>query len=286
MNILLWLLVGLVAIFFVIIIIYIIFGLILTFMGFRGFSHHFMLYRTIQNTPTVKLVSAPQGFVEITGQVIESPAGLQVCPASNTKCAWWRYYKYELIHKDHKGNEDWQRVEEASSYHPIYVDDGTATCHIAPIEATMYITRTSKWEIAKQGKHYRYHEEFIFPAEKIYLLGSLETRNLTEQPKSPEDIISEWQLDPPEFYNRFDQNKDCHLASDEWQAIKSAAQLAATASQQDTIEHKIVKPLGKWPFIISTESETQLIRTVKLQALIAIFGTIIICLFIVYKLIS
>lgn len=285
MNTLLWLLVGLAAICFVIITIYIILGLIVTFMGFKGFSHSFMLYRTIQNTPTVKLDSAPQGFVEIIGQVIESPAGLQVCPASNTRCAWWHYYKDELIHQDRKGNEDWQRVVEASSYHPIYVDDGTATCHIAPIEATMYITRTSKREETKQGKHYRYYEQFIFPAEKIYLLGSLETRNLSEQPKSAEDIILEWQLDPPEFYNRFDQNKDCQLGCDEWQAIKSAVQLAATTSQLQTIEHRIVKPLGKWPFIISTESETQLIRTVKLQAMFATFGTIIICLFLIYKLI-
>ena len=126
-----------------------------------GFIRH---GRIMQDTPTSKIRSASQGFVQLEGRAKSLDDKPLRVPGSGRECVWFDY----LIEK--KGN-DWEEVERDTSIYSFYVDDGTGLCAVDP-ELGRVITRKKKvWVVGD----WRYTERLIAENDRVYCLGQFET---------------------------------------------------------------------------------------------------------------
>jgi hypothetical protein len=96
-------------------------GPVLFARSFRDFRTQ----RLIRNTPTARIRSMPMGLVEIQGSVI--PRSTLSAPFSNRPCAYWevdisteaRRGQWNVVHKNHSG-------------HPFFLEDETAVTVVLP----------------------------------------------------------------------------------------------------------------------------------------------------------
>ena len=90
--------------------------------------------RTIRDTPTSKIVSAAQGYVELTGQ---GKAYSDVPLLSKNlllPCLWYRYI---IEYKD--SNNKWKTIENGESEDLFILDDGSGRCVIDPSGAEILV---------------------------------------------------------------------------------------------------------------------------------------------------
>jgi hypothetical protein len=120
--------------------------------AFLGAFEQLSLTRLMEDLPTSKLRSAPQGYIEIRGTV--QPGGeLLTCPVCQRSCYWFQYFR-------DKGKE---RVTPARRI-DILIDDGTGRCWLRPAGAELTSTRR------REGAH-----AHICPGDPIYALGEFRT---------------------------------------------------------------------------------------------------------------
>ncbi len=94
--------------------------------------------RIIEDTPTSKIRSAHQGYVELIGFAKTGATELLLSGLSQTPCLWYRYNieRYESSGK----NSHWRSVERKTSEQPFILNDGTGDCIVYPDRAEMMLT--------------------------------------------------------------------------------------------------------------------------------------------------
>src|SRR5436190_14925139 len=87
--------------------------------------------RLIEDTPTARLRSAPQGYVELEGiaRLMDGPP--IICPLTSTRCLWW-YYRVEEKVRSGK-NESWKTIDKKTSDDFFLLEDDTGTCIVNPV---------------------------------------------------------------------------------------------------------------------------------------------------------
>jgi hypothetical protein len=100
-------------------------ALVALWFMFRRLGH----YRLIADTPTARIRSAPQGYVELIGHVIAGENGMLNAPLSGRPCVW-----YEYTVEQHSSGErrQWKTVRSGRSESWFQINDGTGTCLIDP----------------------------------------------------------------------------------------------------------------------------------------------------------
>ncbi len=226
-----------------------------------GFVRH---GRIMQDTPTSKIRSASQGFVQLEGRAKSLDDKPLRVPGSGRECVWFDY----LIEK--KGN-DWEEVERDTSIYSFYVDDGTGLCAVDP-ELGRVITRKKKvWVVGD----WRYTERLIAENDRVYCLGQFET----DQGGSKAEmlkvgvrvLLSQWKHNRQELLQRFDQNGDGDIDMDEWnQAREVAIRQVKSATANDyvpTQHHNLVAPFNKGhPYVISSIPQDEVTSRYQLYA--------------------
>ena len=148
------------------------------YKGLKSISHA----RLIENTPTSKIRSAPQGYVEIVGKCHPPLSGKILSPLTQTDCVWFRY-KVEK-----KNDKSWNTVKTGMSSQPILCDDGTDICAIFPKNIHASINNRTTWygstplvsgisPVHFGGGRFRYTEELLQRDNQIYCLGNFITLN-------------------------------------------------------------------------------------------------------------
>src|SRR5690242_5297142 len=66
--------------------------------------------RLLQDTPTARIRSAAQGFVELEGRGRVMAGPPIVAPLTRAACVWWRY-RVERRVTDSKGRSSWNTVD-------------------------------------------------------------------------------------------------------------------------------------------------------------------------------
>lgn len=66
-------------------------------------------YRTVADTPTSRIASAPQGYVELVGRGQQPPGAGLLSPISGLPCLWYRY------RVERKNGDRWEHVESCIS---------------------------------------------------------------------------------------------------------------------------------------------------------------------------
>ena len=102
----------------------------------------FWRLRLILDTPTARIRSAPQGYVELQGLAQPRADRLQA-PLSGRPCVWYRYRVEER--RGHGRNARWVMVEEGDGGQPFLLDDGTGRCLVDPTAAELHLRHRAAW---------------------------------------------------------------------------------------------------------------------------------------------
>lgn len=215
--------------------------------------------RTINGTPTSRIASAAQGYVELIGSGKYFDGTPLISKLSLLPCLW---YRYKVERKNSKN--EWSTESRGESNEPFILDDGSATCVIDPASAEIITGNKDSWV---KGE-YRYTEWRLINIDTIYAIGEFRTEGGSTDTRKTSDeikaVLAEWKLDMPELRARFDLNKDGEIDMQEWMLARSAARreaekrLAHARSAPDT--HYLVRPNDGRLFLISNLAPNKLTR--------------------------
>jgi len=247
--------------------------------------------RFLLNTPTSKIRSAAQGYVELYGVLHALDEGEVRAPLSGTSCLWWRF-KIEEYSDDGK-RRSWRIVEGGTSEAWLRLRDATGECLINPRGAEVRPSTRQVWYGRQRrplqvGDHpsagllgmllsgsgqYRYTEERLHAGQPLYAIGDFRTRGGAEVfdlGKAQGAVVREWKSDYAGLLQRFDSNADGQLDEEEWQRVRESARAEAQRRQRARgavpVQHHLVKPGEAYPFILSNQGEDELARGFYWQA--------------------
>ncbi|EIC20257.1 GIDE domain-containing protein [Thiorhodovibrio frisius] len=236
----------------------------------------FWQLRIIVDTPTAKIRSAAQGYVELFGFARVRSAPL-IAPLTQTPCVWYRYQVEEQ--RSSSRNKNWRTVKQGQAEHPFLLDDGTGECLVDPTGAILRFRDKQTWRTRKPDgfyggrssptqsisnffgleRNYRLTEERIHADEPVYLLGHFETprRGSKERRRLANQLLRRWKRDP-ERMRQFDRNQDGEIDLQDWQQAREQADKLAEQAEQRLAAKPPLPRVGNTstlsqPFIISTQ---------------------------------
>ncbi len=263
-------------------------GLLISWWFYRGFGR-LRLGRLIEDTPTSRIRSAHQGFVELEGVAAALPGEPVYAPLSGRECVW---YDYTIDHLETRWHRDgrrasWVSVEKGSSEGIFALGDGTGRCMIDPEGAEIHPLHVMTWRGHERYPYhtppghsdftgpYRYRERLIEPGDRLYALGWLETRR--EGAKGLADrtreLLRQWKRAPEKLLHRFDLNRDGRIDPREWEIVRRQAEKEALRDQvRDKVGdavHVLRKPAGRGlPFILSSRGQPALVSACRRHAML------------------
>lgn len=257
----------------------------LLYLGVRAFWR----LRTIVDTPTARIQSAPQGYSELAGLArphLRQTAG----PLTGRPCLWYRYRVDER--RGSGRNRHWARIAGGDCPDPFLLDDGTGRCIVEPAGAHLRLSRRVRWvgpnaDPRSRGRtwpfaadRYRFTEERIEDGDPLYILGYFETprRGAEERERLRRSLLKIWKQDPVRLA-RFDRDGDGQIGLDEWELVRrEAAVLAERAELEQTRKIPVprVHATGdpRQPYLVSTRTQEELAATLRWQALGASAGAL------------
>lgn len=272
--------------------------LLLAAASFAGSFVFLRRTRLLEDTPTSRLRSAAQGYVEVEGTARLMEGEPIICPLTATRCVWWRY-RIEEKQKDADGRgTHWTTVASTGSDDCFLLDDGTGVCVVDPGGASVIPAIKRRWYGYKSrpdigpeaGKgwwramwcSYRYTEELILSANPLYALGAFRTQTGIADPFDEQadlrDLLAKWKHDP-KMMGLFDVNKDGVVDQHEWDAARRAGlDLVRREQVQRSVATPDLSILGKprdgRPFILSGVTQAELVRRYRSFAAAAIGASI------------
>lgn len=193
------------------------FGLI-SGISFIAWAANLKRNRAIADTPTSKVASAAQGYVELYGQAVNETEFLAQGRLSSMPCVWYRYITYQ---KNSEG--EWSEIARGASDTIFALNDGSGRCLIDPDHAEVLTTHSRTWVDGQ----YKNVEEQLFASDKIYALGELCTiGGANTNLNAKEDVaalLAEWKKDQSTLLKRFDLDQDGQIDLQEWELARRAA---------------------------------------------------------------
>lgn len=268
--------------------------------------HYLRRARLIEDTPTSRIRSAAQGYVEIVGAVSPVRNKELAAPLSGHSCVWYSY-KIQRLQKSGRSSH-WKTVEEGTSNQYFVIQDDTDACIVHPEGAEVMTTHSRTWYgntprpgqadtrnillRALSSRRYRYIEKLIHVHDIIYALGSFGTsgggRNIPDAHQMTGQVIREWRQNYSEILKRFDQDRNGEIDLQEWEVVREAARQEAEVRRQEMVHlptaHALSRTSDKHhPFIISTFSQKTLAKKFRCYALLNLAGvTVSVAVLIVY----
>jgi hypothetical protein len=234
--------------------------------------------RIIEDTPTARIRSAPQGYVEIIGHgsLLDGPPILS--PLTGRICTWYRYRIEE--HQRSGKKSAWVTVESGESDALFLLNDGTGVCLIDPEGAHVTPAVRERWYGPNRDSRpqttgnrwlgrFRFIEERMHPGDPLYALGLFKTTGGTaDQAQINEDLrelVREWKRDSAALLTRFDGNRDGQIDVAEFEQVREAALKEVLARHA---EYAAAPPLNimsqthdrQHPYLLSAFPEFDLLR--------------------------
>tara|TARA_R110002049_G_scaffold283442_5_gene463504 strand:+ start:185 stop:1096 length:912 start_codon:yes stop_codon:yes gene_type:complete len=239
--------------------------------------------RLIENTPTAKIRSAVQGYVELNGltRLMEGP--VIVSPLSGKSCVWYRYKieeKSEHRQANGKSISYWRVIKQATSGELFLLEDDTGRCVIDPDDADVIVTNKRTWHKHSSVAPRRYTEELITENEPLYAIGLFKTIANIERQKLKEQIshlLGYWKRNPKQLLDEFDLNRDGELSIEEWKRVQLAAEQHVKREYGERTKQEQLNVLKQSDhtdqvFILSTVSEEKLIKHYKWRTMQYLLG--------------
>ncbi len=214
--------------------------------------------RAIVDTPTSRVASAAQGFVELVGRgqpLADTPL---LTPFTQLPCLWYRYTV------ERHENNDWKQVDHGESDLPFNLEDDSGRCEVDPVGAEILTTHK---EIRTQGDE-RHTEYVLLKGDRLYALGDFVSFSGTQVVLNTRldvgDLLAEWKSDQADLHRRFDLDRDGAIDEQEWQSARQAAELEVVrlhqAIRNQPTQHQLRKPGSRKPYLIANHVPEQLGR--------------------------
>lgn len=222
--------------------------------------------RAIDDTPTSKIASAAQGYVELTGNG-QPLAGLPILsPLTQLPCLWYRYI---VERRDYRNNK-WVTESQGESSASFILDDGSGECLVDPAGAEMLISQKERWTQANR----RYTQWLLIARQEIYVLGNFVTHggldvdlNVDEEVKQ---LLAEWKNRPAELLRRFDLDKNGEIDLREWELAREQAIREVRERRRDVLAapdlHVMQQSADGRLYLISDLNPARLSRRYRLWA--------------------
>lgn len=272
------------------------FGIWSFFHGFKRLRRK----RLIQNTPTSTIRGLAMGLVEIYGKT--SAPHILISPLVKAKCVLYKFTVEEYRKSGKSGH--WVTIASGDSFaSPFWVDDGTGKMMVFPKGAEMLWPRDYyfqngfgkqvpaelinflegrgiSWSSWFGQKQLRFSEWHILDGQMAYVLGSAQKPDENFADSRKKELLK--RLDElkgsPERMKVVDTNKDGNISMEEWDvAVEKVEQEVVTqaiknSSVNDPLDVFIAKGKHEKIFIISDQSEREVIQKLSWETVLSIFG--------------
>jgi len=218
--------------------------------------------RAISSTPTSRIGSAAQGYVELIGRGRPGPVPL-ISKLRVLPCLWYRWKVEERNAKN-----QWNTLDKGESSDYFMLRDDSGDCVVDPSQAEIITKHCDSWI---KGD-YRYTEWKLIQDDPLYVLGEFKTVGGSNTTLTHEELVkqvlSEWKMDNADLLKRFDLDNNGVLDMREWMLARSAAKreaekrLNAALAEPDT--NFMLKPRDGRLFLISNLDQDKLALRYKL----------------------
>jgi hypothetical protein len=188
---------------------------------------NFRRARAVADTPTSRVASAPQGYVELHGTARQHPGQMVLAPLTSSPCVWFRYLVEE------KRGKDWSVVQRGLSEHTFVLDDGSAQALVDPDLAEVMTDHHRRWI---EGNR-RYTESLLVPGDAVYAMGEFATvggsATQLDAAADVKALLAEWKKDQPALERRFDLDSNGEIDLKEWELAMRAARREVARRHQE-----------------------------------------------------
>jgi len=233
----------------------------------------------ITNTPTSRIRSAAQGYLELKGiaRALEGPQ--VIAPLTLTPCTWYSYRVQERSSGGH-GRDSWRTVESGASDALFALDDETGRCVIDPEGASVIPSAKETWHGSARhggrgrrhgaigfGQRYRFEERRIIDGDPLFALGHFSTVRAADGANRREEIaviLRDLKADRATLLERFDANGDGEIDLEEWEAARAEAEAEVDRRHRDAsvaqgFNTLVRPPTRRLPFLIAARDEDTLV---------------------------
>ncbi|MEQ1439477.1 GIDE domain-containing protein [Fontimonas sp. SYSU GA230001] len=272
-------------------------GLAAAVIGFASAFIALHKARLMENTPTSRIRSAAQGYVELEGTARLLPGEEIRAPLSGRTCCWWRYrvQKYESRWRNGRRSGEWRTIDSGTSDALFLLSDPTGDCIVDPHGASVQPSIRQSWRGHTprpnfvpdkipwlQFGDYQYEEERLQIGDPLYALGAFRTQTAHLQLDETADVnelLRDWKADQKGLLARFDADGDGRIDAREWETARRAAiaqvRQAHLERSLDPDIHVLSRPGDGRPFLLSTLAQQDLVRRHRWIAAAALTGSIL-----------
>ena len=282
---------------------------VIAIVGFFFAFYFVSRKRVIEDTPTSKIRSAAQGYVELVGHGHLMEGQPIISPLTGTTCTW---YEFKVEEKRQTGKRtEWKTIRKGISDELFLIKDETGQCVIDPEGAHVTVSNKSVWHgntaspmgmstIRRQSNkpmlnmfsitigdglsRYRYTEKLLHPGEALYAIGLYKTVGGSgahfDVNADVRELIREWKTDTEAMLKKFDLNTDGEIDLNEWQKVREEAyKLVMEKHKHD----KTLPPVHlmnrtndkRRPYILSALPEDDLTRALHFYSVLSISAFVI-----------
>ena len=245
----------------------VVFGPIFFLRGFRVLQRT----RLIMDTPRSTVRAAALGPIEVSGKAV-GPYTI-VAPMSQTECFYYRI----AVETNPKGD---LRKQAQALCTPLFIDDGTGKLMIYPEGAELRVPRSSersdygKLAVAAMTRYPTEKPEFsqeycIKPGDEIFVIGTLQENPWAK--KNPNAETSELSRIGPGFISQDEADLMQHAVFMGLDPSLPAGTALAPPGDFD-FHPPVILMKGKGPFVISTESEREMVMALHWRSIVYIWG--------------
>lgn len=250
--------------------------------------------RLIEDTPTSRIRSAAQGYVELAGRCQPLDGTSNLAPLTQRPCVWWQYrvQRRTGTASSRKARAKWHTVSSGRSEQPFLLDDGTGECIVQPSGASVLAAETTTWygdtpwPTTAPGRRnpfseaeYRYSEQRIYEHEQIVVLGRFRSHSATGDRDIAAEtaaLLAEWKQDQAVLTERFDTDGDGQVSLAEWQRAREDARNSVLQRHVEeparAALHVIGRPADGSLFVIGALSGEALAKRYRRRAIVAFAG--------------
>jgi hypothetical protein len=249
---------------------------------FRGFGL-LQRKRLIMDTPRSTIRAAALGPVEVSGKAV-GPYTL-VAPLSQCDCLYYRMVVESNPHGDLQ-----EKMRELCA--PFFLDDGTGRLMIYPEGCELQMPASSDRSeygkaaaamVSRSAETPEFSQEYcIRPGDQIFVRGTLRENPWAK--KNPIAESSELSRIGPGFVSADEAELLRREAFPVLEAILPARALASDGGFD--LHPPVILMKGKGPFVISTDSERDLVAKLQWKSLLYIWGGPVIALWGLWKIVS
>jgi len=256
--------------------------------------------RLVEDTPRSRVRSAAQGYVELAGAALMPDGVSTVAPLTGRPSVWWSYRIEQRVTGESGGRrrERWRTLQSARSGVPFVLEDETGRCLVKPDGAEVLVGESTTWygdapwptgvpgqtAWRHQGRSFRYHEQRIYPHERVYALGAFTTLGsgaAADDGTAVAGLLAEWKRDQAALAGRFDADRDGRVSLAEWEAARAQAQRDVEERRRtrpaEPALNLLARPEDGRLFLIASVPQAELARRYRRRAMLAFLGFLAAC---------